>query len=103
MATTVQPAVSAAAARAEQRPLNAWMRWLMPSFSDVLMIAIVAVMFMRAAGWSTLLGDGDTGWHIRTGEYILKTFSVPHQDLFSFTKAGEPWFAWEWLTDIAWA
>ena len=44
--------------------------------------------------------DGDTGWHIRTGEYILTHHTVPTQDLFSFSKAGQPWFAWEWLTDV---
>jgi hypothetical protein len=44
--------------------------------------------------------DGDTGWHIRTGEYILKQHAVPTQDLFSFSKAGQPWFAWEWLSDV---
>lgn len=49
----------------------------------------------------TLLADGDTGWHIRTGEYILDERSWPRQDLFSFSKPGEPWFAWEWLADVA--
>lgn len=44
--------------------------------------------------------DGDTGWHIRTGEYILDRHSVPAADLFSFSKAGQPWFAWEWLSDV---
>ncbi|HYL39229.1 MAG TPA: hypothetical protein VEV17_25140 [Bryobacteraceae bacterium] len=56
-----------------------------------------------ANGWKTLLGDGDTGWHIRTGQYILAHHSVPRQDLFSFSKAGAPWFAWEWLTDVVFA
>lgn len=48
-----------------------------------------------------LLGDADTGWHIRTGEIVLATRSVPRTDLFSYTKAGQPWFAWEWLYDAA--
>jgi len=47
--------------------------------------------------------DGDTGWHIRTGEYILAHHTVPVADLFSFSKAGQPWFAWEWLTDVLYA
>jgi hypothetical protein len=46
-----------------------------------------------------LLGDADIGWHIRTGEFILATHSVPRTDLFSYTKAGQPWYAWEWLFD----
>jgi hypothetical protein len=44
--------------------------------------------------------DGDTGWHIRTGEYILGSGKIPSEDLFSFTKAGAPWYAWEWLADV---
>jgi hypothetical protein len=28
---------------------------------------------------------------------------VPSQDMFSYTKAGQPWFAWEWLWDLAFA
>jgi hypothetical protein len=59
--------------------------------------------FGAGSGWSALLADGDTGWHIRTGEYILDTHSVPTHDLFSFSKAGEPWFAWEWLSDVTFA
>src|ERR1700733_15352412 len=54
-------------------------------------------------GWISLLGDGDTGWHIRTGQYILQHHAVPTQDLFSFSRPGAPWFAWEWLTDVIYA
>ncbi len=54
-----------------------------------------------ASGWKSLLADGDTGWHIRTGQYILAQHAVPAQDLFSFSKPGAPWFAWEWLSDVA--
>ncbi len=47
-----------------------------------------------------MLADADVGWHIRTGEYILDHHQVPHHDLYSFSKPGAPWYAWEWLTDI---
>jgi hypothetical protein len=55
------------------------------------------------SGWISLLGDGDTGWHIRTGQYILSHHSIPTHDLFSFSRPGAPWFAWEWLTDVTYA
>ena len=51
-------------------------------------------------GAESLLGDCDTGWHIRTGEWILAHHGVPTHDLFSFSKPGAPWFAWEWLSDV---
>jgi hypothetical protein len=47
-----------------------------------------------------LLADGDSGWHIRTGQWILDTRSVPRFDLFSFSRSGASWFAWEWLSDV---
>jgi hypothetical protein len=78
-------------------------RLLVPSLSDCLFLAILLCGFAAGSGWSVLLSDGDTGWHIRTGEYILDTHSVPTHDLFSFSKAGEPWFAWEWLSDVTFA
>jgi len=79
-------------------------RALVPSFSDCFFMALVGWLFIfGASGWKALLGDGDTGWHIRTGQYILAHHAVPTQDLFSFSRAGAPWFAWEWLTDVMYA
>src|SRR5437667_10625 len=48
-----------------------------------------------------LLGDADTGWHIRNGELILTTHSITRVDPFSSTMQGKPWYAWEWLYDAA--
>jgi hypothetical protein len=79
-------------------------RALAPSMSDLFFIALVSWLFIfGASGWKSLLGDGDTGWHIRTGQYILAHHAVPTQDLFSFSRPGAPWFAWEWLTDVLYA
>jgi hypothetical protein len=79
-------------------------RVLTPSLSDCFFIALIVWLFIwGASGWISLLGDGDTGWHIRTGQYILEHRSVPTQDLFSFSRPGAPWFAWEWLTDVTYA
>ena len=79
-------------------------RVLTPSLSDCFFIALIVWMFIwGASGWISLLGDGDTGWHIRTGQYILEHHRVPTQDLFSFSRPGAPWFAWEWLTDVTYA
>jgi hypothetical protein len=75
------------------------LRWLVPSLADVLFIALFAWL-LAGAGATGLLSDGDVGWHIRTGDYILEHRSVPRTDLFTFTKPGAPWFAWEWLSDV---
>jgi hypothetical protein len=77
---------------------------LAPSISDLFFMALVSWLFIfGASGWKSLLGDGDTGWHIRAGQYILAHHAVPTVDLFSFSRAGAPWFAWEWLTDVMYA
>src|SRR6202030_279679 len=79
--------------------LGAWIS-LMPSLSDLAFLTPILVLFWCTSGVGWLLTDSDTGWHIRAGEWILKNGRVPATDLFSFTKAGQPWFAWEWLSDV---
>lgn len=81
-----------------------WMRALLPSFSDCFFIFLFVWLFLVGThGWEVLLGDADLGWHIRTGQWILAHHAVPTHDLFSFSKAGAPWFAWEWLSDVVFA
>jgi len=48
-----------------------------------------------------LLGDAGIGWHIRTGELILRSHTIPQVDPYSSTMHGQPWYAWEWLYDAA--
>ena len=76
---------------------------LLPSLTDVAFLMPLAFLFLRMGGAAGMLGDGDTGWHVKTGEWILANRRVPDQDIFSYTKAGQPWFAWEWLWDVSFA
>ncbi len=46
------------------------------------------------------IADPDFWWHLRTGELIVQTHSIPHSDPFSFTNNGKPWLTHEWLTEI---
>src|SRR5215510_8350539 len=73
-----------------------------PSLTECFFAALLLWLVLGGGGKS-LLGDGDTGWHIRTGDYILEHRVVPHKDIFTFTRPSEPWFAWEWLTDVLFA
>jgi hypothetical protein len=52
-------------------------------------------------GYRKLFRDSDAGWHIRVGETMLATGTLPRSDPYSFTAAGKPWFAWEWGADVA--
>src|SRR5205809_1977441 len=76
---------------------------LLPSLTDFAFLMPIVFLFGRMEGVKTLLSDCDTGWHIRTGEWILANHWVPVRDVFSFSKAGAPWFAWEWLSDVLFA
>ena len=49
----------------------------------------------------TALRDGDTGWHLATGAWIVAHARVPTSDPFSFTAPGRPWVAHEWLSELA--
>ena len=44
--------------------------------------------------------DPDLWWHLATGRYIVQTGSIPTTDIFSYTAAGRPWMAHEWLAEI---
>jgi hypothetical protein len=46
------------------------------------------------------LTDPDFWWHLRTGELIWQTHSVPHADPFSYALHGKPWIAHEWLAEV---
>lgn len=76
------------------------LRRCFPSLRDLAFLLPVLLLFTRMGGFRGLMPDGDTGWHIRTGDWILANGRVPDRDIFSFTKAGDPWFAWEWLWDV---
>jgi hypothetical protein len=75
----------------------------LPSLTDLAFLMPIVFLFLKLEGARTLLGDGDTGWHVRTGEWIVAHRQVPHSDIFSFSRPGAPWFAWEWLWDVLFA
>ncbi len=77
----------------------AWLIWVLPSFADVFFIVLIGILAFSPMS-ADLLRDADTGWHIRSGEQILLTHAVPRTDPFSYTKQGEPWYAWEWMYDV---
>lgn len=76
---------------------------VLPSLTDLAFLMPILFLFIKLDGAKYILGDGDTGWHIRTGEWIIANGRVPDKDIFSFTKAGETWYAWEWLWDVCFA
>jgi len=60
-----------------------------------------------AATYVVQLTDPDPWWHLATGRWIVEHHAIPRVDPFSFTVAGAPWHAVDWLADVvmygAWA
>jgi hypothetical protein len=80
-----------------------WYIRVFPSLTDLIFLLPAFVVLFILQGTKILLADGDTGWHIRTGEWILQNRTVPTVDLFSFTKPHAAWFSWEWGWDLLFA
>lgn len=89
------------------RPVAKPARWvdkfIVPSIADCVFVSVLLWLFFLGSGATALLGDGDTGWHIRAGEWVLAEGQFPHHDLFSFSMEGRQWFAWEWFADVLFA
>jgi hypothetical protein len=76
-------------------------QYILPSLSQMVFLIVFIACF--SVNGSFLLGDGDTGYHIRAGEIILKDMSVPRHDPFSFISPTLPWTAHEWLSEVVMA
>ncbi len=72
--------------------------FLIPTVAEVIFLALFLILsFSNGRG---LLNDADTGYHIRAGDYILQTHSIPRQDIFSYITPPIPWTAHEWLSEV---
>jgi hypothetical protein len=72
-------------------------RTLLPSIPDALFLGIL--FFLTLSGDQVLLGDADTGYHVRAGEFILDHFRIPQNDIFSYLTPPLPWTLHEWLAE----
>ena len=77
------------------------LRWFVPDLAFATACVTLFYCLFLFQGYQKLFRDSDAGWHIRTGEAILATGNLPRTDPYSFTRGGQPWFAWEWLADVA--
>lgn len=74
---------------------------ILPSFSDLLFVMLMVWMFMTdASSWEVMLRDGDTGFHIRIGDWIRDSGAIPYTHPFALTVKSD-WFAFEWLSEVA--
>jgi hypothetical protein len=64
------------------------------AFVPALMVLAYTVFAPR------LTVDGDHFWHLAAGQWMIDHRAILHNDPFSFTFAGAPWNAQEWLSEI---
>lgn len=75
-----------------------------PSLTDIFFVAVMIWCFLAGAvGYERLFVDGDAGVHIRIGDWILDHGTVPRTDIFSWSKPGGAWCAYEWLAGVIFA
>jgi hypothetical protein len=66
-----------------------------------LVVALTAITLFALAAFSpAVFNDGDTWWHLTTGEWILAHGAIPRADPYSYSIPGAPWTAHEWLSEI---
>jgi hypothetical protein len=93
--TIPEVAVAAPTAKSGNRATG-WLSQVF-SFPALLGALLVGAVFVTAR---LFLVDPDLWWHIKVGQDILSTHSWPTTDAYSFTVAGQPWLAYEWLGDV---
>src|ERR671913_924689 len=71
--------------------------YFLPSAAEIIFISIFLQVVLNAG---RLLSDGDTGYHIRAGEFIIQTRTVPKTDIFSLWMPALSWTAHEWLSEV---
>lgn len=83
--------------------LRGWLYWLTPDLGLAVTVAAACYCLFLFDSPQRLFGDADPGWHIRSGDNILRTGAFPRSDPFSFLDTGRPWYAWEWGAEVAMA
>lgn len=63
------------------------------------LLVFLAFFFIFCLSFQVVI-DTDYAWHLRVGQYILKTRSIPTHDLFSFSVPNYPYVYYEWGSEV---
>lgn len=69
----------------------------LPDIADIIFLLLIFLMLNLLPNF--VLGDGSTGWHLATGDWILQHGAIPTTDFLSAT-VHKPWVPYEWLSDV---
>jgi hypothetical protein len=74
-----------------------------PAACHVTLWLLLPMFALAATRYLFAPTDFDYWWHLKTGQLILSSGSLPRADVFSYTSLGQPWVPHEWLTQIVYA
>src|ERR1051326_6845334 len=79
---------------------NGWQAVLgrLLSFPVLLAAGLAVITFFTV---STRFYDPDLWWHLKVGQIIASTHSIPATEMLSHTAQGHPWTAHEWLAQVS--
>lgn len=63
------------------------------------LVTVIAILAVFAMAFRSSV-DTDTYWHLRAGQWQVENRTILREDLFSHTRAGEPWINHSWLSQI---
>ncbi len=70
--------------------------WLAPLAWASFYLFLAAALLANSFGYL----DPDFGWHLRVGQTIAETLSVPHDQIYMWTLRGQSWVDHEWLSNL---
>ena len=73
---------------------------LTPDLAVMASLVTLFYVFFLFGGATALFRDADAGWHLRAGERMLASGTLPVTDPWSFSKPDASWLAWEWGSDV---
>lgn len=96
MAATISDSLRSGGALDMPRTLPLWL----PDAAALAAAAAFLYVVFLFQGPTRLFHDADAGWHVRSGERMLRELRLPERDPYSFSRAGQPWIHWEWAPDV---
>src|SRR5215469_2629080 len=64
----------------------------------VMLAALLAALAVVTVRWR--FDDPDMWWHLRVGQIIWTTHTIPTRDIFSYTTGNHPYVPHEWLSQL---
>lgn len=74
------------------------LKFLIPSVADIIFLTCFLMLALIIP--EKLLVDCDTGYHVRIGEHIINTLSIPRYDFFAATIIPIEYIDFEWLSQV---